>query len=85
VAARELGRGGGDVLVLYRSDAMTVDDPAYAATVERSLADLPDGVVEQATTFWSTGAPQLVSDDRRATYAVLTLPVATANAPRTSG
>jgi uncharacterized membrane protein YdfJ with MMPL/SSD domain len=83
LAARELGRGGGDVLVLYRSDGMTVDDPAYAATVERSLAGLPDGVVERATTFWSSGAPQLVSDDRRATYAVLTL--AGADDQRTEG
>src|SRR3954464_4833350 len=51
LADGELGRGSGDVLVLYSSDDLTVDDPAYAAAVESSLADLPGGVVEDATTF----------------------------------
>jgi uncharacterized membrane protein YdfJ with MMPL/SSD domain len=73
LADGELGRGSGDVLVLYSSDDLTVDDPAYAAAVESSLADLPGGVVEDATTFFGNGAPQLVSEDRRSTYAVLTL------------
>ncbi|MGY1804390.1 MMPL family transporter [Blastococcus sp. SYSU D00922] len=73
VADRELGRGGGDVVVLYSSDGMTVDDPAYASAVEESLAALPDAVVEETVTFFGTGAPQLVSDDRTSTYALLTL------------
>src|SRR5918998_4958293 len=73
VAERELGRSGGDVVVLYSSDDLTVDDPAYAEAVEQSLAALPADGIEATTTFWSTGAPQLVSDDRTATYAVLTL------------
>jgi uncharacterized membrane protein YdfJ with MMPL/SSD domain len=73
VAERELGRGGGDVVVLYSSDDLTVDDPAYAAAVEESLAALPDDVVEESVTFFGTGAPPLVSEDRRSTYAVLTL------------
>ncbi|TFV62159.1 UNVERIFIED_ORG: MMPL family transporter [Bacillus sp. AZ43] len=73
VAERELGRGGGDVVVLYSSDGLTVDDPAYARAVEQSLAALPDDVVEEVVTFFGTGAPQLVSDDRTATYALLTL------------
>ena len=71
-AERELGRDGGDVVVLYRSDGLTVDDPAYADAVTSSLEALPEDGVDAAVTFWSTGAPQLVSDDRRATYAVLT-------------
>ncbi|WP_324273473.1 MMPL family transporter [Blastococcus brunescens] len=73
VAERELGRGGGDVVVLYSSDGLTVDDGAYASAVEESLARLPDDVVEEAVTFFGTGAPQLVSEDRTATYALLTL------------
>ncbi|TFV71977.1 MMPL family transporter [Blastococcus sp. CT_GayMR20] len=73
VAQRELGRSGGDVVVLYSGDDLTVDDPAYAEAVEQSLAALPADGIEATTTFWSTGAPQLVSDDRTATYAVLTL------------
>jgi trehalose monomycolate/heme transporter len=73
VAERELGRDGGDVVVLYSSDERTVDDPAYASAVQQSLDGLPDDVVTEAVTFFGTGAPQLVSDDRSATYAVLTL------------
>nr|WP_239521754.1 MMPL family transporter [Geodermatophilus sabuli] len=73
VAERELGRAGGDVVVLYSSDELTVDDPAFAAAVEQSLAALPDDVVEESVTFFATGAPQLVSEDRSATYALLTL------------
>ena len=73
LAERELGRGGGDVVVLYSSDRLTVDDPAYAQAVEASLAGLPRDVVEEAVTFFGTGSPQLVSEDRTATYALLTL------------
>ena len=73
VAERDLGRGGGDVVVLYSSDGLTVDDPAYAEAVEASLAGLPDDVVEESVTYFGTGAPQLVSDDRTSTYALLTL------------
>src|SRR5688500_3046425 len=73
VAAAELGRQGSDVIVLYRSDELTVDDAEFEAAVTESLDGLPTDVVESTTTFWDTRAPQLVSDDRRATYAVLTL------------
>lgn len=73
VAAQELGREGSDVIVLYRSDGLTVDDPEFQQAVTESLDALPDDVVEQATTFWATQAPQLVSEDRRSTYAVLAL------------
>jgi uncharacterized membrane protein YdfJ with MMPL/SSD domain len=74
VAERELGRDGADVVVLYSSEDRTVDDPAFAAAVTDSIAALPDDTVERSTTYWSTGAELLVSDDRQATYAVLQLP-----------
>src|SRR3712207_9116869 len=48
LAERELGRGGGAVVVLYSSDDRTVADPAYAAAVEESLAGLPAGVGARA-------------------------------------
>src|SRR3954465_4514167 len=41
VADQELGRSGGDVVVLYSSDDLTVGDPAYADAVTTSLHDLP--------------------------------------------
>jgi uncharacterized membrane protein YdfJ with MMPL/SSD domain len=73
VAARELGRDSADVVVLYRSDDLTVDDPGYQAAVDDSLSALPDTLVDKTTTFWSTGAPSLVSTDRQSTFAVLQL------------
>jgi RND superfamily putative drug exporter len=73
VAAEKLGRGGGDVVALYRSDDLTVDDPAFRESVTSTIDALPDDVVAKATTFWTSGAPFLVSHDRHATYAVLTL------------
>lgn len=74
VAAQELGRAGGDVVVLYSSDDLTVDDAAYADAVTASLEGLPaSAAVEQAVTYFDTGAPQLASEDRHSTFAVLTL------------
>ena len=73
VADQELGRDSADVVVLYRSDDLTVDDPGYQTAVDDSLRALPDGLVDRTTTFWSTGAPSLVSTDRQSTFAVLQL------------
>ncbi|WP_029430085.1 MMPL family transporter [Blastococcus sp. URHD0036] len=73
VAEQELGRDAADVVVLYRSDALTVDDPAFRTAVEDSLADLPQDLLARTTTYWGTGADALVSDDRQGTYAVLQL------------
>jgi len=73
VAERELGRDSADVVVLYRSDDLIVDDPGYRAAVDDSLRGLPDGLVDRTTTFWSSGAPSLVSTDRQSTFAVLQL------------
>ncbi|SNS08123.1 MMPL family transporter [Actinomadura mexicana] len=72
IAERDLGRGGADVVVLYQGGT-TVDDPSYRASVERALAALPPDKVAKASTYWTTRAPQFVSDDRKATYAVLQL------------
>ncbi len=68
------GREGADVVVLYRSSDRTVDDPTYRRDVEAALEGLPAGSVTSTATFWSTGAPSFVSQDRRSTFAVLGLP-----------
>jgi RND superfamily putative drug exporter len=68
------GRDGADVVVLYRSQDRTVDDPTFRRDVETALAALPAGSVTTTATFWSTGAPTFVSEDRRSTFAVLGLP-----------
>jgi uncharacterized membrane protein YdfJ with MMPL/SSD domain len=71
VAAEALGRTSSDAVVLYRSDELTVDDPAFRSAVEGSLAAVPPGLLATTTTFWTSGVPALVSTDRHATYAVL--------------
>ncbi|MET7426878.1 MMPL family transporter [Dactylosporangium sp. NPDC005555] len=73
-AQETLGRTGNDVVVLYRSPTTTVDDPAFQRAVTDTLAGLPGGTVTATVTYWNTNHnPGLVSHDRRATYAVLTL------------
>ncbi|MCP9953984.1 MMPL family transporter [Actinomadura madurae] len=72
IAERDLGRDAADVVILYQGKT-TVDDPAYRAAVEKALAALPADKVARASTYWTTGAPQFVSGDRTATYAVLQL------------
>ncbi|SNS81731.1 putative drug exporter of the RND superfamily [Actinomadura meyerae] len=79
VAERDLGRDEADVVVLYQGRT-TVDDPSYRASVERALAALPQEKIASVDTYWTTGAPQLVSGDRTATYAVLRLAGADAGA-----
>ncbi len=73
VIAHALGRDTADVVVLYRSAARTVDDPAYRAAVTGNLTALPKANVASEQTYWSTGSPQFVSADRHETYAVIQL------------
>ena len=73
VADQVFGRNDADVVVLYRSAAMTVTDPAYRQVVTTALNNLPRADVAKVTTYWSTGSPSLVSTDRHSTYAVLQL------------
>jgi uncharacterized membrane protein YdfJ with MMPL/SSD domain len=73
LADQVFGRNDADVVVLYRSSAMTVADPAYRRAVTRALDGLPRADVARVGTYWSTGSPALVSTDRHATYAVLQL------------
>ena len=72
-ASQAFGRNDADVVVLYRSSARTVGDPAYRQAVTAALAGLPRADVARVSTYWSTGSPRLVSTDRHATYAVLQL------------
>jgi uncharacterized membrane protein YdfJ with MMPL/SSD domain len=72
-ANQVFGRNDADVVVLYRSAAMTVADPAYRQAVTGALGSLPRADVARVSTYWSTGSANLVSTDRHATYAVLQL------------
>jgi trehalose monomycolate/heme transporter len=73
LAGQVFGRNDADVVVLYRSTAMTVGDAAYRQAVTTALSSLPRADVAEVTTYWSSGSPGLVSTDRHSTYAVLQL------------
>ncbi len=70
-----VGRGGADVVVMYRDGGRTVDDPAFRSAVEAHLASLPRDLVASTATTWTAGpdAARFVSADRRSTYAVVQL------------
>src|SRR3712207_1878361 len=73
MAEAELGREGSDVVVLYSSDELTVDDPAFRNAVTETIDTLPDDAVVGAVTYYGTRDERFVSEDRQATYAVLEL------------
>ena len=68
-----VGPPDGELVVLYESRSMTVDDAAFRAAVTGTLARLPKNDVPHVTTFWDTRSPALVSRDRHATYAAIRL------------
>jgi len=73
LATRAFGRDSADVVVLYRSNSLTVHDAAYRAAVTRALGALPREQVTSAVSYWSTGSAQFASTNGHETYAVLRL------------
>jgi RND superfamily putative drug exporter len=71
--AATVGRQDGDIVALYSSRTLTVDDPAFKAAVEASLGSMPGPDVAQVTTFWATKSPTFVSTDRHSTFAIVRL------------
>jgi RND superfamily putative drug exporter len=72
VLQRELGFAPSTMLVVYQSDRLEADDPAFQAAIERSLAGvraLPSvtGIILPATD------PSLISDDGDTAYAIVGL------------
>ncbi len=69
---QRLGAQESDVIALYSSPTLTVDDPAFRAPVEQALARVAaDPAVATVLTWYATQLPQLVSTDRHATYAIV--------------
>lgn len=70
----ELGPQGADLVVLWSSDAVTVEQPTFRDPVTATVTGLrahPE--VSSVTTWYDTRAPALLSTDRRATYALVRL------------
>lgn len=68
-----VGRQDVDIMAVYRSDSLTVDDPRFRTAVQRSLATLPAEDVDTVLSYYSTRSPTLVTPDRHATYAMVRL------------
>nr|WTB04174.1 MMPL family transporter [Streptomyces antimycoticus] len=69
----EVGEGGADVLVTFRSKELTASRPAFREAVEDALRRAPKGAVDRATTAWSSANPLLVSLDQHATVVPILL------------
>lgn len=65
------GQADADVVVVFRSDRLTVDDPAYEQAAQRVLTGLPAERVQTVTSFWTARRDDLVSRDRHTTFAAL--------------
>ncbi|AQZ70660.1 hypothetical protein BKM31_25775 [[Actinomadura] parvosata subsp. kistnae] len=72
--AGTLGRHVADVVVMYESDTMSVDDPRFRQQVEQAVARLPRDSYEWVESHYSTGSADFVSRDRHKTYVALQLP-----------
>ena len=70
----DFSKGVAQVVVLFHAhDGQTVDSPAFKTEVLRLLDKVrPD--TTSITSYYSSGASQLVSHDRKSTYAALVLP-----------
>ncbi len=76
LGATYFGSTNPDVLVLYSSDTMTVDDPRYEASVVTTVARLPKANVEEIISYWSfdgKAADAFASHDRRKTFVAVKL------------
>ncbi len=71
VERESLGRNDADVVVLFRSDRWSVDDPSFRDAATKLLDTLPDERIEGVTDYWVTGSPAMVSTDRRSTFAAV--------------
>lgn len=78
VLEKELGHDDVDVVAVYRSDELRVDNPTFAAAVQRVADGMPEDVVADFDTYLDEELGEvergmLVSEDMRATYIPLTL------------
>ncbi|MDA0567127.1 MMPL family transporter [Streptomonospora sp. S1-112] len=74
----ELGHDEADVVVVYRSDELRIDNPMFAFSVQQMRDDLPENRIASVRTYLDDGLSDtergmLVSEDRHATYVPITL------------
>ncbi|MBS4752973.1 MMPL family transporter [Nocardioides sp. zg-ZUI104] len=62
-----------DAVVIFTSDTLPADDPAFRSEVEEALAAAPRDSVVSVLTWYDTDDPGMLSKDRRATLAYISL------------
>ena len=73
-AIAALGQRQPDLVVLWSSDTLSVDDPAFRTAVASAVQVIRSRPqVESVTSYVDAPAPALISDDRHATYAAVQL------------
>ncbi len=73
-AEREaFGSRSADVVAVYSSDALQVQDPAFRDAVTSTLADLPASAVTRVVSWYDAPDPSLLGEDGRTTRAIITL------------
>jgi putative drug exporter of the RND superfamily len=70
---RSRARGDATEVVVLRSSAATVDEPAFEQAVQGIAADLRQAGATRVATFYETGERRLVSGDRDATALLVSL------------
>ncbi|MFB4301201.1 MMPL family transporter [Actinomadura sp. NTSP31] len=77
LGATYFGSTNPDVLVLYKSDTMTVDDPRYEAAVITTVARLPKDRVAELISYWALDnekdAASFASRDKHETFVAVKL------------
>ncbi|GHC84648.1 membrane protein [Nocardiopsis terrae] len=78
VLQEELGHDDIDIIAVYRSDEMRVDNPTFAKAMQRIADDLPEDVIADYDLYLDEELDDiergmLVSEDRHATYMPITL------------
>lgn len=81
VLERELGFAPSTLLVVYQSDSLRADDPAFAAAIERSLAGVR-ALPSVTGIILPSADPSLISNDGDTAYAVAGLSAAPEEAQR---
>ena len=62
-----------DLVLIYSSTELTVNEPAFREAVEDVVGRLPGDEVASTTTWYTTKAASLVSDDKHSTRVLVTL------------
>jgi RND superfamily putative drug exporter len=62
-----------DVVAIYSSPSMKVNDPAFKASVSNVISGLPKNSVERVTSWYQTPSTSLISKDEHATRVIITL------------